>query len=102
MGRGWHGRKVMQTLDTLRMMYEGRLICHICKREIIDHRYTGKCCDKPKRLHWLTADHIIPRSRGGNDSIENIKPAHHQCNSSRGARPMNAAAVVEDSTDFFI
>lgn len=35
----------------------------------------------------FTADHIIPRSLGGPDTLENARPAHRGCNSSRGARP---------------
>lgn len=31
-----------------------------------------------------TADHVIPRSRGGDDSLDNLRPAHASCNSSRG------------------
>lgn len=33
-----------------------------------------------------TADHVLPRSRGGSDAIENLRPAHTSCNSSRGNR----------------
>lgn len=33
-----------------------------------------------------TVDHIIPRSRGGDHSLANLRPAHLKCNSSRGNR----------------
>lgn len=34
----------------------------------------------------FTRDHVIPRSRGGTDDIGNLRPAHHRCNSQRGAK----------------
>lgn len=91
----------MDALAALRVLYADNLTCHICGLEIVDHRKTPHCCDKPKRLHWLTADHITPRSQGGTDAIGNLRPAHHACNSARGARPL-PAVKPEDSTDFFI
>lgn len=33
-----------------------------------------------------TADHLVPRSQGGDDSIENLRPAHRRCNYQRGDR----------------
>ncbi len=34
-----------------------------------------------------TADHLIPRSRGGESTVANLRPAHSACNSRRGDRP---------------
>jgi 5-methylcytosine-specific restriction endonuclease McrA len=34
-----------------------------------------------------TKDHIIPRSLGGSDALDNLRPAHRRCNSRRGNRP---------------
>ncbi len=31
-----------------------------------------------------TADHVIPRSKGGTNAITNLRPAHGACNSARG------------------
>jgi hypothetical protein len=39
------------------------------------------CCGRAKRL---TADHVIPLSKGGSDSIDNIQPLCINCNSSKG------------------
>jgi len=33
-----------------------------------------------------TADHDIPRSLGGPDTLDNLDPAHRACNSSKGKR----------------
>lgn len=65
----WGGREaVALTAQTLAVY--GR-VCHLCGRP-----------------GATTADHITPRSRGGLDVIENLRPAHHRCNSARGARPL--------------
>ncbi|MBM7052226.1 HNH endonuclease signature motif containing protein [Rothia sp. ZJ1223] len=92
----------MEALAALRVLYAGKLVCHICKQPIIDHRYTLTCCNQPKRLHWLTADHVIPRSKGGTDDLSNLRPAHHRCNSARGNKDITRRHIVEDSTGFFI
>lgn len=34
----------------------------------------------------FTAGHIIPVAEGGSDDIENLRPEHHGCNTSAGAR----------------
>ena len=31
-----------------------------------------------------TSEHIHPRSLGGTDQLDNLRPAHRSCNSSRG------------------
>jgi hypothetical protein len=33
-----------------------------------------------------SADHLVPRSKGGTDAIENLRPAHRRCNYQRGDR----------------
>lgn len=35
-----------------------------------------------------TADHLIPRSKGGDDSLGNLEPAHAACNYARGDRSL--------------
>ena len=37
----------------------------------------------------MTVDHILPRSRGGQDLLENLLPACRRCNYSRGNRMPN-------------
>lgn len=40
-------------------------------------------CDSP---HELTLDHVIPRSRGGSNSDDNLVAACRRCNCRKGAR----------------
>ena len=47
----------------------------------------GVCCwwcrkDVPKDK--LTIDHLVPQSRGGSNSLENLRLSCWQCNNSRG------------------
>ena len=58
--------------------------CHICNKKIdlSASRWTG-------RGNWeygLHFDHVIPLSKGGPNTIDNIRPAHGICNISKGAR----------------
>lgn len=62
------------------------------------------------RVCWLcglpgatTADHIIPRSRGGAVyHLANLGPAHKHCNESRGNRPAESYALIEDGLAWFV
>lgn len=38
------------------------------------------CCGKKKKL---TADHVVPLSKGGSNYIHNIQPLCHSCNSKK-------------------
>jgi hypothetical protein len=57
--------------------------CHVCKKEIDFNlpRSVGK-------LGWENSfhiDHLIPISKGGNDTIENVRPSHGLCNLRKGS-----------------
>lgn len=53
-------------------------MCHICKQQI-DRRLRGEGV-------WMraTIDHIIPLSRGGPHTYENVAAAHWICNQRKG------------------
>lgn len=52
--------------------------CHICL-EPIDLSAPRKCGDEgwERGLH---IDHVYPLSKGGSDSLDNVRPSHGQCN----------------------
>jgi hypothetical protein len=54
---------------------------------LVVETYGAQCvhCHKPGAD---TVEHVHPRSRCGTDAIENLRPAHRQCNSKRGTRAM--------------
>ena len=44
-----------------------------------------------------TADHIIPYDAGGTDELDNLRPAHHSCNSRAGARYLNQKRTIQQN-----
>jgi 5-methylcytosine-specific restriction endonuclease McrA len=52
-------------------------------------RQTNICalCGKAiENLSHASIDHIVPRSKGGPDSLKNLQLAHSWCNSQKGNR----------------
>lgn len=41
-------------------------------------------CDQKLSLNQLTIDHLVPRSRGGSNSLENLRLTCFPCNNKRG------------------
>ena len=62
--------------------------CHLCGDEIdlTADRRTGY----PGWEKSLHIDHVIPLSKGGNDTIDNVKPSHGKCNILKNAK------IIED------
>lgn len=60
----WGGRKAQQLTKLCIARYGNT--CHLCGRP-----------------GATTADHLIPRSHGGTDDLENLRPAHARCNYAR-------------------
>lgn len=49
----------------------------------------GRVCHLCRQPGATTADHLIPRSKGGSDDVEtNLRPAHAGCNSIRRDRSL--------------
>lgn len=48
----------------------------------------GDCCAHCGLPGSTTVEHVQPRSHGGNDSLDNLRPAHLVCNLRRGTSPM--------------
>lgn len=58
---------------------KNRPACHLCGMPI-DYglKYPNPMC--------FVVDHVIPVHRGGADTLDNKKAAHHSCNSTKRAR----------------
>lgn len=65
----WGGRRAQALVRLTLNTYGVR--CHLCGR-----------------LGANSADHVIPRARGGSDALENLRPAHRRCNSARQDMPL--------------
>ncbi len=68
--------------------------CHICKNPID--------LDAPRQVGkegWeegLHIDHVIPLSRGGDNTIENVKPSHGYCNITKNATIITENKWIQD------
>lgn len=60
----------------------------------LKEKYNYQCVYCGCVSNKLTMDHIIPISRGGNHTLENILPACQQCNSKKGARTPEEAGMT--------
>lgn len=61
--------------------------CHLCDQPI-DLEATRRC-GLPSWELGLHIDHIIPLSKGGSDTLENVKPAHGICNVRKSSKILN-------------
>ena len=61
--------------------------CTWAQWKAIQVAYAGLCAYCGKKPAALSQDHVIPLSRGGSHTPENIVPACRSCNSRKGARP---------------
>ena len=73
-GRRWRGRNQKQLRRLVTDVYGWR--CSICHTMINP--------DATRLRDRLSIDHVLPVSRGGTDTIENLRPAHYGCNAARG------------------
>lgn len=57
--------------------------------------YRCQYCAARKPMHKLNYDHVLPRSRGGRTSWENVVTACYPCNAKKGDRtPVEAGMVL--------
>ncbi|MDV8003847.1 HNH endonuclease signature motif containing protein [Rhodococcus sp. IEGM 1318] len=66
--------------------FSGRAARKYRDRVLSEYGTTCHLCGLPGAT---TVDHLIPRSHGGENSIENGRPAHSRCNSARGNMPLS-------------
>jgi 5-methylcytosine-specific restriction endonuclease McrA len=70
--------------------------CHICNKAIdLD---APRQCGKPGWENGLQIDHVIPLSKGGNDLIENLRPAHGYCNNIKNATMPKISGNQEEAS----
>jgi len=67
-----------------------------CTRENILNRdkHTCQYCGSQPRGNELTLDHIIPKSRGGKNTWENLVSACKKCNQKKGSRTPREAGML--------
>ena len=78
-------------------------------RQLVTDSYGWTCtlCHRPIDPHAtalrdrLSIDHVLPVSRGGSDSLENLRPAHHGCNSAKRDGRRLRRRATETAPGFF-
>lgn len=57
------------------------------KHKILFEKYKGICqlCKKPCNFQNSNADHIIPKSKGGGNNVDNLQLTHIVCNCIKGS-----------------
>lgn len=74
---GWNGVTSARLAPLVVQTYGST--CYLCSGSID--------LDAPRRSPLgLSIDHVRPRSLGGSDDIENLRPVHFRCNLKRGNR----------------
>jgi 5-methylcytosine-specific restriction endonuclease McrA len=58
------------------------------RKEKVYQKTGGLCwlCKNPLSKKNFTFDHILPKSLGGKNNLENLMPAHKKCNGRRGSQ----------------
>ncbi len=63
------------------------------KNILLRDRNTCQFCGRPFPASELTLDHVVPRSRGGRSSWENLVACCYQCNNRKGDRTPEEAGL---------
>lgn len=79
-------------------------------RQLVTDTYGWTCtlCHRPIDPHAtalrdrLSIDHVLPVARGGSDSLENLRPTHHGCNSAKRDGRRLRRRATETAPGFFL
>lgn len=70
-GWSWENNPRQRARLTAQVLATYGTVCHLCRTE-----------------GATTADHLIPRTAGGPNTLANCRPAHRDCNVKRGSMPL--------------
>ncbi|MCX6624023.1 MAG: HNH endonuclease [Acidobacteria bacterium] len=82
---------VIRLLEYRRIPHQARALSR--KNIMMRDRYTCQYCAKVLTAVELTLDHVIPRSRAGETSWENLVACCHPCNNRKGNRTPDEAGL---------
>jgi 5-methylcytosine-specific restriction endonuclease McrA len=80
---------VIRLLEYRRIPHQTRALSR--KNILMRDRFTCQYCQKLLPSGELTLDHVVPRSRGGETSWENLVACCHSCNNRKGNRTPDEA-----------
>tara|TARA_R110000850_G_C9964214_1_gene464658 strand:+ start:589 stop:1101 length:513 start_codon:yes stop_codon:yes gene_type:complete len=91
-----HGNSMFPAVIVLKSYIRKHEFLLSCTRRNVYNRdnYTCQYCSiRAKTKFDLTLDHIVPKSRGGPKTWDNIVSSCHQCNEKKGARTPKEAGM---------
>ena len=82
---------VIRLLEYRRIPTQARSLSR--KNILMRDRYTCQYCQKTMSSNELTLDHVVPRSRSGGTTWENLVACCHHCNNKKGSRTPEEAGM---------
>lgn len=82
---------VIRLLEYRRIPHQTRALSR--KNILMRDRYTCQYCQKTLPSSDMTLDHVIPRSRAGETTWENLVACCHSCNNKKGCRTPDEAGM---------
>ncbi len=82
---------VIRLLEYRRIPHQARALSR--KNILMRDRYTCQYCLKTYPASEMTLDHVVPRSRGGESSWENLVACCYDCNNRKGNRTPEEAGM---------
>ena len=93
-----HSARVRMAMPSVIRLLEYRRIPHQTrslsrKNILMRDRYTCQYCQRTFNTGELTLDHVMPRSRSGETTWENLVACCHACNNRKGSRTPEEAGM---------